>query len=59
MNAEHSPNVNWSPSEETILLLARELEWAEAYAADHPRCRMGRLYLEFVRRELVAAQSEL
>jgi hypothetical protein len=57
MNAEETPDLEWTAAEENLLLVARELEWAEAYAADHPKCRMGRLYLDFLHWELVAAQS--
>ena len=57
MNAEEEPELEWTIAEENLLLVARELEWAEAYAADHPECGMGRLYLDFLRWELVAAQA--
>ena len=49
----------WSAAEETVLALARELEWAEAYAADHSECWMGRVYLDFLRGEMVTAQMDL
>ncbi len=49
----------WTASEETILTLAREIEWAEAYAEDYPGCLMGSVYLDFLRRELVTAQGEI
>ena len=39
-------------------MLARELEWAEAYVADHPTCPMGRVYLEFLQWEMITAQAE-
>ena len=39
-------------TEQIILLLAREREWAEAWAVDHPDCDMGRLYLQFLHREI-------
>ena len=37
----------------------RSKEWAEAYAADHPQCLMGRLYLDFLRREIVRVMGDL
>ena len=55
---ERTPETEWTTAEEAVLTLARELEWAEAYAADHPRCSMGRVYLDFLRWELIAAQAE-
>ena len=58
MNKKEMPELHWSIAEENILTLARELEWAEAYAADYPECGMGELYLDFLRWELVAAQAE-
>lgn len=57
MSAEEEPELLWTAAEENLLLVARELEWAEAYAADHPECRMGRLYLDFLHWELGAAQG--
>ncbi len=57
MNAEEMPDLEWTAAEENLLLVARELEWAEAYAADRPECRMGQLYLDFLRWELVVAQA--
>lgn len=54
---EKTPGLEWTMAEENLLLVARELEWAEAYAADSPQCRMGRLYLDFLRWELVAVQA--
>ena len=59
MNAEEEPELEWTTAEENLLLVARELEWAEAYAADHPECRMGRLYLDFLHWEMVAVQAEV
>ncbi len=49
----------WTLAEENILALVREMEWAEAYAEDHPGCSMGALYLNFLRWELVTAQADL
>ena len=46
----------WTAAEESFLLLARELEWAEAYTADHPACPMGRVYLDFLQWEMIKAQ---
>ena len=51
--------LEWTLSEENLLTLARELEWAEAYREDHPSCRMGKLYLDFLHWEMVMAQSEV
>jgi hypothetical protein len=48
----------WTAGEESFLMLARELEWAEAYAADHPDCLMGRVYLHFLQWEMIAAQTD-
>ena len=56
---EETPELLWTMAEENILILARELEWAEAYVADHPKCGMGRLYLDFLHWELVTAQAGL
>ena len=58
MNTEE-PETAWTLAEENVLILEREREWAEAYAADRPQCRMGRLYLDFLRWELVTTQAEL
>jgi len=49
----------WEPAEESLLIIARELEWAEAYSADFPDCQMGCIYLDFLRWEMVTAQAEL
>ena len=59
MNTEETPEIAWSAAEENVLTLARELEWAEAYAADNPGCAMGRLYQDFLRWEMIAAQAGL
>ena len=48
----------WTAAEENFLMLARELEWAEAYTADNPACPMGRVYLEFHQWEMITAQAE-
>lgn len=48
----------WSEKEDLILALAREMEWAEAYAVNQPGCPMGGIYLEFLRREMITAQGE-
>ncbi len=48
----------WTAAEENFLMLARELEWAEAYTADHPACPMGRVYLHFLQWEMITAQGE-
>ncbi|MDQ2800362.1 MAG: hypothetical protein M3Y13_12065 [Armatimonadota bacterium] len=59
MNTDYSyPAVaTWEGTQETLLLLAREQEWAEAYTEDHPDCTMGRVYLDFLRRELVSTMT--
>ena len=49
----------WTTAEENILMLARELEWAEAYAEDHPVCSLGQVYLDFLRWELITVQAQL
>lgn len=59
MNTESAPEIEWTATEESVLTLAREMEWAEAYAADHPQCSMGGLYLDFLRWEMTTAQSQL
>ena len=59
MNTEETPEIEWTMAEENTLVLAREIEWAEAYTEDHPECSMGALYLNFLRWELVMAQAEL
>lgn len=56
--SENAAERLWSEHEEAVLTLARETEWAEAYAVDHPSCPMGGIYLEFLRREMVTAQGE-
>ncbi len=48
----------WTAAEESFLMLARELEWAEAYALDHPACPMGRVYLHFLQWEMITAHGE-
>ncbi len=48
----------WTTAEENFLMLARELEWAEAYAADNPDCPMGRVYLDFLQWEMITAQGQ-
>ena len=58
MNTEETPEILWTAAEENTLVLARELEWAEAYADHHPTCSMGRLYLDFLHWEMVTAQAE-
>ena len=48
----------WTAAEESFLVLARELEWAEAYTADHPACPMGRVYLDFLQWEMITARAK-
>ncbi len=59
MNAENAPETLWTIGEENLLILAREMEWAEAYAQDHPDCRMGLIYLDFLRWEIISCQADL
>ena len=59
MNAEDAPEIEWTAAEENVLSLAREMEWAEAYAADHPKCSMGELYLDFLHWEMITAHAQL
>lgn len=53
MHADPSDISPSSVPQDTLLLLAREQEWAEAYAADHPDCELGLVYLRFLRAEIV------
>jgi len=55
---ENAADQLWTEQEEAILALARETEWAEAYAVNNPGCPMGSIYLEFLRHEMIAAQEE-
>lgn len=61
MNADDTQSalMEWSPTEQIVLLLSREEEWAEAYTSEKPYCQMGRLYLEFLRREMVQLMGDL
>ena len=45
-------------TEDTIFLLARELEWAEAYLEEYPDCELGWLFFYLVERELGAAEAD-
>jgi hypothetical protein len=45
-------------NDDTHLMLARELEWAEAFVEDFPECEIGRLYFSLLKRELAAADAE-
>ncbi|MGI4791520.1 MAG: hypothetical protein ACRYFS_22055 [Janthinobacterium lividum] len=58
MNIEETPESLWTAAEESTLIVARELEWAEAYAGDHPNCSIGKLYLDFLHWEMVMAQAD-
>ena len=44
--------------DDTILLLARELEWAEAFLQDFPDCELGRMYFLLLERELTRAERQ-
>jgi len=59
MYKENAAEEVWSEQEYVRLKLARETEWAEAYADYHPECPMGGIYLEFLRREMITAQGKL
>ncbi len=58
MNADASDLSPTSLPQDTLLLLAREQEWAEAYTADHPGCDLGQVYLRFLRSEIVLQLGE-
>lgn len=60
MNADDTQAAltEWSPTEQIVLLLSREQEWAEAYASENPQCQMGCLYLDFLRREMTQMMGE-
>ncbi len=58
MNTDHSDLSPTSLPQDTVLLLAREQEWAEAYTANHPRCDLGQVYLRFLRDEMVRLLDE-
>ena len=45
-------------TEDTLLLLARELEWAEAYLEDFPDCELGWLYFRLLQRELAREEKD-
>ena len=45
-------------TDDTLMLLARELEWAEAYLGDYPDCDLGWLYFHLLERELGAAERQ-
>ena len=59
MYKEDAAEEVWSERDCVMLGLARETEWAEAYAIYHPECPMGEIYLEFLRREMITAQGTL
>ena len=59
MSGEETQEETWTQAELTVLMLARELEWAEAYAENHADCRMGRVYLDFLHWEIIMAQGEV
>ncbi len=44
-------------NDDTIFLLARELEWAEAFLVDFPDGALGRLYFALLERELTLAEK--
>jgi len=58
MNADSFNLPPTSLLQDTMLLLAREQEWAEAYATDHPGCDLGQVYLRFLRDEMVRLLGE-
>lgn len=61
MNADETETAMplWDSTEQMLLLLSREQEWAEAYTADHLHCPLGRMYLDFLRREIVSVMGDL
>ena len=58
VSGEETQEETWTQAELILLMLARELEWAEAYAKDHADCRMGLVYLDFLHWEMIMAQGE-
>ena len=44
-------------TDDTVLLLARELEWAEAFLEDFPNCEIGWFYFHLLERELTRAEK--
>lgn len=58
MNADHFNPSPASLPQDAMLLLAREQEWAEAYAADHPDCDLAHVYLRFLRDEMARLLGE-
>lgn len=58
MNADPFDRSPASLPTDSLLLLAREQEWAEAYAADHPDCDLGQVYLRFLQTEIVHLLGE-
>jgi hypothetical protein len=44
-------------NDDTIFLLARELEWAEAFLQDFPDCTLGHLYFSLLECELTKAEK--
>ncbi len=59
MNSDNAGLTPPDVRQDTLLLLAREQEWAEAYTSDHPACALGQVYLEFLRREIVSLLGDL
>ena len=59
VNADNSGLAPIHVLQDTLLLLAREQEWAEAYCADFPLCELGLVYLDFLRREIIHLTGEL
>ena len=45
----------WGDKDDIVMMMSREVEWAEAYLADNPDCEVGAIYLKFVQRELSSA----
>ena len=46
-------------TEDTLLLLARELEWAEAYLEDFPDDELGWFYFHLLQRELTREEQKV
>jgi hypothetical protein len=51
--------IRWNPIEEIMLLVARELEWAEAYVSENPTAEMGKAYLHALQCEMVTLSERM
>jgi len=60
MESEYAGSpIRWEPVEEIMLLVARELEWAEAYVSDNPAAELGKTYLHALQCEMVTLSERL